>query len=252
MPEIQYLKAQLHNLKNAETAANYRRYLKSPYEFYGIRVPELRKIAKSCKTNLYDAMNLFDELWNSGNHEEMSLALFIMQNCKIFNDELWRFLTQDRILGKLKTWDHVDALGTGILGNILLSNNYLTTDIKKLAEDRNPWLRRLAIVSLLPLIKKHKLELLKLLAENLCHDNDVYVQKAAGWMLREAAKKDSVGIREFIMLHRDMKPVCLSYATEKMPEAKKAIKEKLKSEKEKGIVKPAQDNLLDKIKYFRN
>jgi len=78
----------------------------------------------------------------------------------------------------------------------------------------------------LPLIKKNKLELTFLLAEKLIYDEDIYVQKASGWMLREAGKKDRLATRKFILDHLDMKPAAFSYATEKMPELRKIKKEK--------------------------
>ena len=86
MAEIGVLRQKLQSLANPTLAENYKRYLKSPYAFYGIRVPILRKIAKeevkSGNLNIYDAYNLFEELWSSGNHDEMNLAIFIIQNFK--------------------------------------------------------------------------------------------------------------------------------------------------------------------------
>ena len=51
MAELEQIRAEMHHLKNAELAENYKKYLKSPYSFYGIRVPEMRKIAKKYKFN---------------------------------------------------------------------------------------------------------------------------------------------------------------------------------------------------------
>jgi 3-methyladenine DNA glycosylase AlkD len=93
------------------------------------------------------------------------------------------------------------------------------------------------------LIKKNKIELTLRLAEKLVYDKDIYVQKGAGWMLREVGKKNRLALREFIIIHMGMKPFAFSYATEKMPELriikkeklaelKKIEKERLKKEKE--------------------
>ena len=63
-----------------------------------------------------------------------------------------------------------------------------------MSESRNPWIRRASIVSTYKLIKKNKLELTFRLAEKLVYDEDVYVQKGAGWMLRELGKKDRMAL----------------------------------------------------------
>ena len=253
--ELEQIRAELYHLKNSQLAENYKKYLKSPYTFYGLRVPEIRKIAKKYKDlKISEAYKLFDSLWNSGNHEEMCMALFIMQNYKKqFNQEIWRFLMDEKRLEKLKTWDHVDALCSGILGYILLENSHLQSELKQLSVSKNPWLRRVSIVSQLPLIKKGKIQFTFLLAEKLVYDEDIYVQKATGWMIREAGKKNPQQAEQFILINKNMKAFALSYATEKMPTLKKRIKE-MKIQDKSGIFSndSKKNSELDKIKYFRN
>lgn len=260
MAELEQIRAELVSLKNPSKAEQSKSYLKSPYAFYGITVPQLRKIAQKYKNlDIYATFNLFDELWNSNNHEEMSLALFLLTNHKKkFNIEFWDFLTNQKRIEKFKTWDHVDEACSHTLGVVLANNVHLNSEIKKFAESRNPWIRRISMVSQYPCIKKGKLQLTLLLAEKLAYDEDIYVQKATGWMLREAAKKNLIQVKEFINHHKDMKPYCLSYATEKMPDYKKQLKEKLKQEKEnpkESIFSTKEDNSnseINKIKYFKN
>ena len=222
--EIKEIRAELQSLANPTLAVNYKRYLKSEYNFYGLRVPMLRKIAKKYKNmTIYDAMNLFDELWDSGNHEEMNLGIFLLQNYKKhFNLELWHFLMKR--IEKAKSWDHIDILCSGILGYILAENINLSSEIKSLASSKNPWMRRASIITTSQLIKQNKLELTFLLAEKLVYDDNIYVQKGAGWMLREAGKRQRIGVRDFILRHLDMKNAAFSYATEKMKELREMRK----------------------------
>ncbi|MCX6748622.1 MAG: DNA alkylation repair protein [Candidatus Pacearchaeota archaeon] len=224
---ISEIRARLSSLGDKERAVNSKRYLKSDYDFYGLRVPELRKVAKEIKLDFNSSLKLFDQLWNSGNHEEMSLALFLINRYKK-SPEVWDFLVSR--LAKAKSWDHIDELSSHTLGEILAENLSLIPEIKKLFSSKNPWFRRTSIVSTYPLIKKNKLELTFLLAERLAYDEDIYVQKAAGWMLREAGKKDRLATRNFIMSHLNMKAAAFSYATEKMIELRGIKKEKEKNE----------------------
>jgi 3-methyladenine DNA glycosylase AlkD len=270
MADLEQIRAELYSLKNLSKAEQSKRYLKSPYNFYGITVPELRKIAKKYRNlDIYSTFNLFDELWNSNNHEEMSLALYLLGNHKKnFNLEFWDFLKKENRIIRFKTWDHVDEASSHIFGEILVKNPHLNSEIKQMADSKNPWIRRIAIVSQYPSIKKGKIQFTILLAEKLVYDEDIYVQKAAGWMLREAAKKNEVQVKEFLKIHKDMKPAALSYATEKMLEFRKQLKEKLKDEKENGKTQVFPDGSiivedsknpkssinpeLKKIKYFKN
>lgn len=259
---IKELKSILEGIANPVLAQNYKKYLKSPYNFYGIRVPALRKIAKEhVKQNnisIYDAYNLFEDLWNSGNHDEMNLALFIIQNFKkqYSKDkdglETWKFLTKEHILSKLKTWDHVDALCTGILGYILINNIPLNSQLKEFSNSRNPWIRRVSIVTQAPSIREGKIQYTISFAEKLCYDEDIYVQKGTGWMLREAAKKNHVQVKEFLKIHKNMKSACMSYATEKMPEFRKLIKT-LKEQDKTGVFSESEKTSgeLKDIKYFK-
>jgi 3-methyladenine DNA glycosylase AlkD len=225
--EIERIRQELTRLGNKERAENSKRYLISPYLFYGVTVPEMRRITKEYKNmEFHSALNLFDELWNSGNHEEMCFALFLLGNyIEKQPGYIWKFLLER--IEKAKTWDHVDELSSHILGKILAEDMRLMNEIKPLSESRNPWLRRISIVSTYPLIRKNKIELTLRLAERLVYDKDIYVQKGAGWMLREVGKKNRLALREFIIIHMVMKPVAFSYATEKMPELRIIKKEKL-------------------------
>jgi 3-methyladenine DNA glycosylase AlkD len=258
--ELIQIRAKLITLANPSKAAVVKNYMKSDYAFYGITVPQLRAIAKETAKNLsiYEAYNLFDELWNSGNHEEMSFAAFLLQNYKKdINLDMWKFLMHGERprIEKAKSWDHIDDISSHLTGTIFLNNSsQLQHEIKNLSISRNPWMRRLAIISQYPSIKKGKIQLTILLAEKLVYDEDIYVQKGVGWMLREAGKKNPIQVQEFIKMNRGMKAFALSYALEKMPQFKVRIKSLLAEDKANGVKKPEVDNRseMDKIKYFKN
>lgn len=248
MQEIIKIRENLEILKDQTQAEQSKRYLKSPYKFYGASVPEIREIAKSYyNLDFNTALNLFNELWNSGYHEEMWLALFIMEKQYFKNLlESWNFLISK--FDKIKTWDHVDELSTSILGKILDERIDLIKEVKEMSYSNNPWIRRISIVSTLPLIRKGKIELTLRLAERLVYDEDIYVQKGAGWMLREAGKKSRLAIREFILLRLDMKSAAFSYATEKMTELRPLRKDKIKEQKEKIKLEQEKEKNLEKLK----
>jgi 3-methyladenine DNA glycosylase AlkD len=229
---IEKIHEELLRLGNKERAINEKKYLKSPYFFYGLKVPEIRSLVKNYKEiEFSSAARLFQQLWDSGNHEEMSLALFLLRKFVKKNQmEVWKIILEN--IGKAKTWDHIDELSSHLLGEILNENYGLVKDIKELSESINPWARRASIISTCFLIKNNKIDLTLRLAEKLVYDKDIYVQKGAGWMLREVGKKNRLALREFLLMHMDMKSAAFSYATEKMKELREIKKEFLKKNKE--------------------
>ena len=210
------IKRQLQRLGDEQFAEDIKKYIKSPYEFYGIRVPEIRVLAKRLheEHSLNDFYKIFDKLWKSGYHEEMSLALYTLQ---LYEDEFdihtWEFLEPK--LEDIKSWDQIDAVSTFIIGKILIKYPKLEKEIIRLSKSNNFWMRRIVIVSTLPLIKNGDLKLLLRLAEDYVEDTEPYIQKATGWMLREAGKQKPEIIKKFILKHIHMPPICFSYATER-------------------------------------
>jgi len=55
-------------------------------------------------------------------------------------------------------------------------------------------------------------------------DNDDLIQKAAGWLLREAGKSDMARLERFLRTHGPAIPrTTLRYAIERFPEAKRKV-----------------------------
>jgi len=210
------IKRQLKKLSDKQFAENIKKYLKSPYEFYGIHVPEIRTLAKRLheEHNLKEFYSVFNRLWKSGYHEEMSLALYSLQLYEEdFDMSTWRFLKPK--LKEIQTWDQIDAISTFIIGKILLKYPQLEKELWKLSKSKNFWMRRIAIVSTLPRIKKGDIRLTMQLAESYIYDKEDYIQKATGWMLREAGKQKPEIVKRFVLKNIQMPAICFSYATER-------------------------------------
>ena len=224
MDSLGQIRKKFKKLGSKDKAAKIKKYLKSSYDFYGVSVPDVRSISKELRNlEFQSALDLSDKLWYSKRHEEMLLALFVLVfHVKQYPSEVWKFMV-DR-LEKANTWGLTDEISAHILGPILTENLSLKNEIIKLSESKNPWLRRTGIVATISLIRSNKIELALKLAEKLVYDEDIYVQKGAGWMLREAGIRNKPVIKKFILAHADMKPAAFSYATEKMLELRKKKK----------------------------
>jgi 3-methyladenine DNA glycosylase AlkD len=90
--------------------------------------------------------------------------------------------------------------------------------LTRLARSSSLWERRIAIVATLHFIRRGDLADTFRIAEMVLADPHDLVHKAAGWMLREAGKRDGAALRRFLDACRHRMPrTMLRYAIERFP-----------------------------------
>ena len=156
-------------------------------------------------------------------HEERSLANEIL--CSQFQKaseagqtRIFDFYIRSRRL--IRDWDAVDGSAPYIVGPWLLDRDKAI--LYELARSPRIWDRRIAIVSTWWFIRKGHVQNTFALAEILLHDPEDLIQKATGWMLREAGKKDLRALEGFLhQYHACMPRTTLRYAIERFPPEKR-------------------------------
>jgi 3-methyladenine DNA glycosylase AlkD len=186
--------------------------------FIGVTAPTLRAIAKKFSTlTLADIKTLLTSPVN----EERALALFILTDQYTKADaqtkeKLYQFYLDN--LQYINNWNLVDASAHLIIGAHLHkhSNKELLTT---LAQSKNLWERRIAIVSTWYFIRNNDLTWTFKIALLLLNDTHDLIHKAVGWMLREAGKRNQDALVIFLDQHASHMPrTMLRYAIEKFPE----------------------------------
>lgn len=117
-------------------------------------------------------------------------------------------------------WIDCDDLCIHVLGEFFLRHPALADVTRTWTRADNCWVRRGAAVALIPSARKGKLHELALdIADLLLDDNDDLIQKAYGWLLKEASKADPHGIYAYLMQRRSIMPrLAFRHALEKMPD----------------------------------
>ncbi len=182
--------------------------------FLGITVPEQRKIAIKYKNiDLKDAEYLMlDKI-----HEfRLTAILILVQKFQSGNNaekkEIIDFYLKNN--SKINNWDLVDLSADKILGAHLIDKD--RSILYKLAESKNVWKRRIAIISTFHLIKNNKFEDTMKISKLLLGDRHDLIQKAVGWMLREVGKKDRKMLLDFLDKHyKEVPRTMLRYSIEK-------------------------------------
>ncbi len=115
----------------------------------------------------------------------------------------------------IDTWDLVDRSAIWVVGEHLRDKP--RDVLYELARSERPMERRTAILSTFAFIRHGDLDDAYRIAELLVDDRDELVQKAVGWMLREAGKRDEARLRAFLDRHAASMPrVMLRYSIEKL------------------------------------
>lgn len=190
--------------------------------FLGVTVPNIRAIAKLHKDiSIEEIRDLIQSEW----HEVRLCALIIMVEKSKKKDEALRkelfnlYLSQTE---RINNWDLVDLSCRFIIGEYLLDKS--RDILYQLAQSPLLWDNRIAIVSTYAFIRKGQLEDTYALSDLMMHHPHDLMHKAIGWMLREAGKRDSERLYDYVMSHRaDMPRTMLRYAIEKFSPKERAI-----------------------------
>lgn len=182
-------------------------------KFLGISVPVLRKIAKEYYLL---PINDIQKLITSKFNEERLLALFILINRYQKNthekEAIYDFYLKN--IKRVNNWNLVDASAHYIIGAHLSSKS--KTILIDLAQSKNMWERRIAIVSTWYFIRENNFAYTIKISKILLNDEHDLIHKAVGWMLREMGKRDQYCLINFLEKNANKMPrTMLRYAIEK-------------------------------------
>lgn len=195
--------------------------------FLGIKVPVTRAVVKEHWKEM--TLDSLEECITSEYHEmRLAALLTLVQMYKHPRKDIeLRRLIVDYYLAHtqyINNWDLVDLSCYEIIGEWLLDKD--RTLLYELVEHGSSiWEQRIGIVSTMRLIREGQLDDTYALADLFLakpgplHD---LLQKAVGWLLREAGKRDAARLRAWLEPRAGAMPrTMLRYAIEKFPEAER-------------------------------
>lgn len=206
--------------ERAKGAASYFKTGKGEYGegdiFFGVTVPDQRKIAKEHSQITLPELKL---LLQNKVHECRLTALFILRHQYRKADQASRKKIAAFFLKNKKhvnNWDLVDSSAPYILGDFLINGS--RSVLYKLAYSKNIWDKRMAIITTSAFIRRNEFDDTLKIAHILLHDPHDLIHKAVGWMLREAGDRSIATLRNFLDKNAATMPrTMLRYAIEKLP-----------------------------------
>lgn len=198
-------------------------------KFLGIKVPVTREVVKQCwqETSFEDL-----EICVASEYHEMRLAA-LLTLVQIFmhakKDKALQQQCVDFYLSHtefINNWDLVDLSCYELLGTWLLDKD--RTLLYDLARDgKTIWEQRIGIVSTMQFLRHGELDDTYAIADIFLakplplHD---LLQKAVGWLLREAGKRDEQRLKDWISTrYKTMPRTMLRYAIEKFSEEERIL-----------------------------
>ena len=195
--------------------------------FLNIRTPVVRDLGKSIARAHRDLWNVkdavrFADLLIRDRHLEVkgvgieALACFRRE----FNPGILPTVKGWLARNHSANWATTDSICGSIISPILLAHPALATRVASWTAHPNMWVRRAAAVSLVrPAAHGLALDLAYGVADALRSDPEDLIQKAAGWLLREAGRTDRPRLERYLRSNGPSIPrTTVRYAIEHFPE----------------------------------
>lgn len=190
-------------------------------KFLGIKVPVTREVVKDCwrETSFEDL-----ETCVTSEYHEMRLAA-LLTLVQIFKHAKKEKALQQQCIDfylshilYINNWDLVDLSCYELLGTWLLDKD--RTLLYDLARDgKSIWEQRIGMVSTMQFIRHDQLDDTYAIADIFLaksHPLHDLLQKAVGWLLREAGKRDEQRLKDWLSTrYKTMPRTMLRYAIEK-------------------------------------
>jgi 3-methyladenine DNA glycosylase AlkD len=226
-PKLAQIIQEIHAISRPELIAFYTHFFRADEgdicygdKFLAIKVPELRKVIKKYYKELeLDDLPFFISLpYNEMRFFGQQVVSYKYKQTRDL-DEKKKYL--DFLIAHITSinhWNLVDSIAD-LFGNYCLQIGDYTM-LKQFANDKSIWIRRIAIVACIQLIKTKNTNLidisLQILDNNLTQSHE-YIHKAIGWILREVGKVNEAVLIDYLQTNWDkLPPVTRSYATEKL------------------------------------
>lgn len=195
---------------NAERKEKIAGYLKtSSLEFIGAELPEIHKIVKANikGMNLDDMLELMEALWKIETFETRVAAIDVMKEFAKKGPIDKAMNIADQWIDDADTWAITDPLCSPTIGSMILRDSNVEAILQSWSNSENIWRRRCSFLPYLHLALKSQYKpeyaemILKVVTPHIS-DEEFFVGKAAGWVLRELSKREPDLVRTYFEKHR--------------------------------------------------
>jgi len=222
--------AQLRAKSDPVRARGAEAYFKETVRAFGVRAVDVHRLAADIHLRVRrewavpDAVRLCELLLPRPELEAKAVAILVLHRFRqTYPRALFETIHGWLAADLLANWASVDALCPEVVGALVAAHPPLLRRLEAWARADNRWVRRASLVSLLKLTRRPEYrDAVYAMARRHFDSDDDLVQKAAGWLLREAGKSDMAVLEGFLREHGPRIPrTTLRYAIERFPPARR-------------------------------
>lgn len=202
--ETARIEAALRPYADPGRARQEKRYLKSRLDFMGVGVPATRRVVKGwlrSRAGLAreDLLRLVRALWRRRVHELRLSAIELLRARErlLLPGDMERL---ESMVRTAVTWAYVDALACYVVAPLAQRYPELAAAIDGWAEDDDFWIRRAALLALLPPLRRGDGDWDRFVryADRMLEEREFFIRKAIGWVLRDVGKVRPDLVRDFL------------------------------------------------------
>jgi len=180
-------------------------YLKtSSLGFIGVELPEIHRIVGEQTKGLKidDMPDLMTALWHIKTFETRVAAIDVLKEYAKKGDVNTALQLADEWIDDADTWGITDPLCSPTIGILILRESKVEDALKSWRDSDNFWRRRCSVLPYLYLTLKtqyraeYSTRILDAVTPHIS-DEEFFVGKAAGWVLRELSKRESELVKEY-------------------------------------------------------
>ena len=222
--------AALRDAADPARAPQQQAYMKSAMPFFGVGVPQCRRIAGA----VFKAHPLADagaweaailDLWRNAAHREERYAaveLLLHKPCARWLEPARLPLIEELVVTGA-WWDYVDAIAARGVGAMLAAHpRPVKAALRAWAHDDDIWKRRTAILAQLKARQATDTALLADTIRPSIGEPEFFLRKGIGWALREYSKTDPAWVTAFVRSHAGLSPLTRREALKHLERTSKA------------------------------
>ena len=190
--------------------------MKSELPFHGVRVPEVRRLARVViadrpipDADTWEATVL--GIWRHATHREQRYGAIELAYAPRYRNWLRPgcLAMVEEMIVTGAWWDYVDQLAAKHVGHLLASYpKHMRPVLLAWAEDHDIWRRRSSILAQLKFKSDTDIGLLFALIEPSLACREFFLRKAIGWALREYSKTEPDAVSDYVATnHRQLSPL---------------------------------------------
>lgn len=208
---IKKLRQAFQEQANTEIATQQKAYMRNQFEYFGLKSPEQVAVRREfIKQNglpeIGDLDGLIHVMWLQPEREFQYFAMMLAE--KFIKKTEADFIGVLEFMITTKSWwDTIDYIAANLVGtHFKRFPEQIPVYTENWMASGNFWLQRTALLFQLKYKKDTDLKLMFNLIKRLSHDNEFFIRKAIGWVLREYSKTDPEAVIKFVNSH-ELKPL---------------------------------------------